>query len=164
MRIQLDNDSLSFDLPWQPLESCPCGSGQPYCYCCNFNQNRGSAAGLFLCERPVMKTPGFKTEYAHDKCYLSYTEDCDRQISKEHHISKNVLEQLGDKISLSGAIWQGAGEVLTTTAASLQSKTLCVRHNSALSCLDTSAGRSFKRLREAANHAISEKKVLLTSR
>lgn len=159
MRIQLEDHSLDFTLPWTPLQPCPCGTGQPYCYCCNFNQNySASGRGLFTCTNPGIVTIGGNTGFAHDRCYLRSLNDCDEKISKEHHISETLLRQLGDKISLSGAIWQNEGETLTTNVASLQSKTLCVRHNSALSILDTWAGRAFSRLQDAAKHAVLKSK------
>lgn len=90
-----------------------------------------------------MRPPEVQTGYSHPSCYLRGTNDCSEQISREHYISRSVLEQLGEVIRISGTPWLRAGETLDTKIGSLTAKILCKRHNEALSPLDSEAGHFF---------------------
>ncbi|HEY0991815.1 MAG TPA: hypothetical protein VGD80_32415, partial [Kofleriaceae bacterium] len=79
------------------------------------------------------KPPGKRTGYAHPKCYARTLNDCSQQITREHYISKKLLERLED-FEADGLAW--LPEKKSLTAKALQSKVLCKRHNEALSPLD----------------------------
>jgi hypothetical protein len=97
---------------------------------------------------------------------LSSTRDCSRKISGEHYISRSILEQFPE-ISLTGLRWINPGESVSYGIDSLTSKILCTRHNSALSPLDTHAGKFFHDLgiaqNRAANSEISKSTYFLYS-
>jgi hypothetical protein len=79
------------------------------------------------------KPAGKRTDYSHPKCYARALEDCDQQITREHYISRKLLERFED-FEADGFAWLPEKKSLTATA--LQSKVLCKRHNEALSPLD----------------------------
>jgi hypothetical protein len=69
-------------------------------------------------------------------------------MSKEHYISKAVLEVLSQdgRLQVSGFPWLPPGITKWVSPAALQSHILCERHNSALSPLDSLASRFFRSL------------------
>ena len=73
--------------------------------------------------------------------------DCSEKISREHYISKAILELMEGGIEVSGLPWLPAGKTVTYGINSLVSNVLCERHNSALSPLDDLATRVFKTIR-----------------
>jgi hypothetical protein len=89
---------------------------------------------------------GDATGYAHPRCYARGLNDCSKKISREHYISRNVLELLGGSAETSGFQWLNGNEV-SLPADALASKILCERHNSALSPLDAATGHLFGTLR-----------------
>jgi hypothetical protein len=114
--------------------------------------------GRLLKAPPKTLPPRPRTGHAHPSCYLSNTNDCSKNISGEHYLSRHVLEVLGPTIDLEGLPWLKEGEHKTVGIDSLTANILCVRHNSCLSPLDTEAGRFFGRLDEI--DAILAKKSL----
>jgi len=85
-------------------------------------------------------------------CYASPLEDCGGKLSKEHYISEAILKRLN---SASPAFGIPDGELRVTLPnlppgeprrlppSALTMRILCKRHNSALSALDSEAGRLF---------------------
>jgi len=74
--------------------------------------------------------------------------DCSTTITKEHWLSKNIIEQLyGDGLPplVSGVPWL-KGVERPIGANSLAAPVLCERHNSGLSPLDAAAGGTFAAL------------------
>lgn len=117
---------------------CPCGSGKSIKRC------HLAFDGRLRINKPRLHPPVPRTNFAHPKCYLNGTNDCSEEISREHYVSRAVLEQLGHGIKVTGAPWLAPGISLETTAESLTAKILCRRHNAALSPLDdvaSSGGR-----------------------
>ena len=115
-------------------DKCLCGSNHILGDCCL------RPCGNLVPTRPI-------TNYRHPDCYASESQDCSEAISREHYISRAVLQQLGDgrSVPIGGMPWQDpniSSEYLALTA--LQSKILCERHNHALSPLDNFAGRFFR--------------------
>lgn len=96
--------------------------------------------GRFRKEVVSLQPPGELTGYAHPNCYLNTTHNCSKQISREHYISRSVLEKLGEFIKISGAHWLSDGTSLETSVGNMTAKILCGRHNESLSPLDTEAG------------------------
>jgi hypothetical protein len=126
---------------------CPCESGWVIASCC-FDPSDGKLRKKVQSIGP----PGPTTNFAHAGCYLRDTNNCSPDISREHYISANVLEQIAASekaIRLSGARFLAEGETKTLPVKSLTAKILCQRHNAALSPLDQEAGRFFEMLTSA---------------
>jgi hypothetical protein len=119
---------------------CPCGSGRPIASC------HLAADGRLRKSRPLLKPPGPVTGFSHPSCYLNGTCNCSEQISREHYISRSVLQQLGTALRITGAPWLPAGESKEISIENLTAKILCDRHNEALSPLDAEAGHFFSSL------------------
>jgi hypothetical protein len=122
---------------------CPCGSGKAIASC------HLDTDGRFRKKLGPLKPPGNATNYGHPHCYLRDTLDCSQDISREHYMSKAVLEQLGSTLRVSGMPWLQSGETLETSVGSLTAKILCKRHNEALSPLDNEASLFLSTLRKA---------------
>ena len=123
---------------------CPCGSGQKMIDC-----HLDPIDGQLRKKTPSLWPPGPITGHTHPSCYLSVTRDCSKQISREHYISRSVLDKLGKVLGVTGAHWQKEGQVLETSVGNLTAKILCKRHNEALSPLDSEGGIFFSALAEA---------------
>ena len=128
---------------FRPDSQCPCGSGKGIASC------HLDVDGRLRKPAPSLNPPGPPTGYSHAGCYLRGTADCSEQISREHYISRSVLDQLGQFIRVSGAPWQKPGEQLETSIGNLTAKILCKRHNEALSPLDDEAASFFSTLAKA---------------
>ena len=113
---------------------CPCGSGKSIASC------HLDTDGRLRRRLRSLRPPGPATGFSHQNCYLRDTHDCSEQISREHYMSKAVLDQLGSTLRVSGMPWLKPGQTLDTSVASLTAKILCKRHNEALSPLDGEAG------------------------
>jgi len=89
--------------------------------------------------------PSPKTGFSNSQCYASELNDCDSKLSREHYITKALLEYLNiDKeLKIEGLSWT-AGKEQSIPPNALASKILCQRHNSTLSVLDENALRLFK--------------------
>lgn len=117
MAIQMNLSSL-----------CTCGSNLPVNDCCF---------------KTINTTPkGPKTNYSHPRCYASALCDCSRTISKEHFLSKSVMELWGKAGIFKAPFIEGDGKNLKVS--SLSAKILCERHNNALSSLDEVAKKFFE--------------------
>ena len=100
---------------------------------------------------PSLTPPGPVTGYALQRCYLRSTNNCCHTLSSEHTLSKDVLKSMareGDLIEMEGLHWKAPGELMQLKISNLGSNILCRRHNSALSPLDSAAGRFFRILQE----------------
>jgi hypothetical protein len=76
---------------------------------------------------------------------MGWTRNCSQMISREHFISKTVLSILNaESVRISGATWIPTGQSLDLPPTGLQANIVCTRHNSALSPLDTMAGKLFR--------------------
>lgn len=84
------------------------------------------------------------TGYSHPQCYAAPLRDCSKELSREHYVSRGLLEAMGQggPVTVSGFSWQRPGEQSQVGVGSLCAKILCARHNTALSELDE-AGTSF---------------------
>ena len=91
---------------------------------------------------------GDTTGFSHDRCYLSSTGNCGTQITKEHFISRNILERLAKpKLKINAPHFFGKPSV-EIGVDSFSAKVLCDKHNSALSKLDDVAGVAFGLIEE----------------
>lgn len=83
----------------------------------------------------------------HARCYARALNTCSPRISREHYVSRTVLDLLGDEHRISNARWLAKGQQsdpLPTRA--LGSRVLCEAHNRVLSPLDSHAERVFAAL------------------
>lgn len=88
------------------------------------------------------------------RCYAATLGDCSGQTSREHYVSRSVLEIVGQVVQISGFPWQKQNEEKIVGTQVLTAKILCRHHNSLLSRLDT-AGKEFTgRLKEAYDSAM----------
>lgn len=112
-------------------DPCFCRSGKTIDQCC----------------QAVVNTmpPGPKTGFAHPRCYAKMLCDCSTGISREHYVSQGVLNLLPlADMQLHNAPFLEPGRVLRASAAAMQSKVLCGRHNTALAGLDVVGQRFFE--------------------
>jgi hypothetical protein len=134
---KIRNIRLRIDQP------CPCGSNKTIESChLDFD-------GRFRKQLPRLTPPPPITGYSQPNCYLNVTKDCSQKISREHYISKTVLDQLGAMLRISGVPWLRPEQTFDTTTQNLTSKILCKRHNEALAPLDTEAGLFFSTITNA---------------
>ena len=92
--------------------------------------------------------PSAQTGFSHERCYMRWTQDCDKQLSGEHYISASVLKHLsGSNVMLHGVHWLAQNETKTLPVTALKAKILCKRHNEALAGLDAMAGKFFSTLK-----------------
>jgi len=121
-----------------PDSLCPCGSLKPVSECCLLNGQLKKAPANITPDPDSRTTPCIG-------CYASMLSDCAGKISREHFISRSLLDYMAvnNALAVTGFPWiDGTGRTLPPKA--LASKILCQRHNSALSILDDSAVRLFK--------------------
>ena len=135
-----------FNPPWSLSAPCPCGfSSRPYGRCCRVN-----SAEPYV-RFPSLQPPGPQTGYSNPRCFARSTCDCSEKISREHYVSRGVLD-LMQTLSLSGVRWHAPGETRTYGVEALTAKILCKRHNEALAPLDSHAQRFAKAWLSAINH------------
>jgi hypothetical protein len=75
------------------------------------------------------------------------TNDCDKKISKEHYMSKGVLQEIDYMIGTEGLPGIPPGENRHISTSNLTAHVLCKRHNSALSSLDDVGARFFQAIK-----------------
>lgn len=85
------------------------------------------------------------------KCFLEGWGNCSGKMSREHYISKNVLNALSTRggVEVGGLNWQPNKTLQRIGIQALVAKVLCQTHNSQLSELDTTAGNLYKALNAA---------------
>ena len=66
---------------------CPCNSGKKAKFCC-------LEANKWNKKPTILKIKNLDSKYSNDKCYAKKIENCSSKISREHVISKNILEDL----------------------------------------------------------------------
>lgn len=82
-------------------------------------------------------------------CFLQHVSPCKGGISREHYISRTVLEQIGGgSVRIGGLDWQPEKELQSVGVDALTAKILCEEHNSSLSDLDAEAGRFFQTIHQ----------------
>jgi hypothetical protein len=127
----------------EPFEDCPCESGREAQRCCR------KPDGRLWRKPPNVLPPLPRTGYSHPFCYMSSTQDCSEDISREHYVSRSVLESMEGPgtVNVSGAPWLKPNETRAVSIDGITAKILCSRHNSALTGLDLEAGRFFRTIR-----------------
>lgn len=80
------------------------------------------------------------TGYSNSRCYAKILSDCSAALSKEHYVSRSILDLLGDVHVISNASWLPPGtQSKPLRSKALGSRILCKRHNEMLSVLDAKA-------------------------
>src|SRR5215472_8022840 len=146
-----------FAHPWSPSEPCPCGSGKFFAHCCS--RPDGGIYKAFTLPIP----PAPVTGYAKAGCYMKWTADCSRKMSREHFVSDNVLTLVGEtNVAVNGAPWLPQGVTKPLPISALVGNILCKRHNEAMSSLDTTAGKFFRSVKsiyqDLGNHKTLSRK------
>ena len=81
--------------------------------------------------------------------------ECSERISREHYISRSVLESVGQAVRISGFPWQEPGETKDVGTSALTAKILCDHHNSLLSPLDSAANELIIGLKDAYEASVN---------
>ena len=116
---------------------CICGSDQSAARCC-FTTGRWHRAPAKI----DLLSTGLVGH--NDECYLGHLGVCSPKLSREHLVSDAVLKVIQkERLTVEGFPWLPPGETHPIGAGSLVAKCLCKPHNSALSALDTTAGKFF---------------------
>jgi hypothetical protein len=121
---------------------CRCQSSKPASECCfDGRQWHKTPATLGLRSLPQNS--------AVDRCYMKELGSCAGGISGEHLISKSIIEflKLDGDFAISGLPWLEEGESKILSSRNLTANSLCSKHNSALSPLDSAALSFFTALR-----------------
>jgi hypothetical protein len=143
-----------FTLVTPPESPCGCESGRALGECCM----KGNSIAVEA--KDVIPAPP-KTGQQRKKCLFAGTNDCDGK-SGDHIVSASVLRQISvDRVELRGA---GVSRSGSPESDGFKVNCLCQRHNSALSPLDTEAGRLFRgvqRFHEAISTGIAPSTRLL---
>lgn len=87
--------------------------------------------------------PFNKKGFSNKKCYLAGTKGCSQKISREHYISKNLLDKIekyNATIDVCGLSWLPKEHLKSIGKSSLVANILCTQHNSDLSGLDSELG------------------------
>lgn len=94
-----------------------------------------------LASSEYLVKPPRETGESNPKCYARHLDSCAGLITREHFISKIVLEKV-DTINPSGIPWL-AHLNKNVDESYFKTKCLCKKHNEHLSPLDTFAGKAF---------------------
>jgi len=134
----------SVSMPWTRMffnSACPCGSGQKSFKCCW----RGDGQWEKTPVGPVVIPANSEPSVVNDRCYLSVLGNCSSRITKEHFISRNILERLTNstlRIEGAGHIF-GGKDTVEIGIDGFSAKVPCDKHNSALGALDSAAEAAF---------------------
>lgn len=90
--------------------------------------------------------PGPRTGYSHPECYARTLKDCDTRLTREHFISRKLLESIDAPLAVAGTSWATEPTLIGPNA--LASKVLCARHNEALSSLDDNVSGLYTAVRD----------------
>ena len=88
------------------------------------------------------------------KCYAERLGDCSGSISREHYISKSVLDIAGKAVRISGFPWQKLDQKELIGNNSLTANILCKYHNSQLSSLDQNGNKFVSSLKKIYSQAL----------
>lgn len=127
------------------MRNCVCGSTLAAGFCCFANDQWAKKPTTLV----LKSVSAFGSQ---SQCYLKETNSCEGGISREHYLSKSILELMTDKnvIGLTGLRWLQPGETKELGVNSLVSNCLCKGHNQSLSSLDSAALKFFSALKDVA--------------
>jgi hypothetical protein len=106
---------------------------------------------------PIGKLNIKETPTVNPSCYLSPMCNCSAKLSKEHFVSRNILEKLTkDTLKFENAgHFFGGKNFVEIGIDGFSSKVLCDNHNSALSLLDSVAGLAFERIEKLTKDMVT---------
>lgn len=123
-----------FTLVVPPESPCGCGSGKQFGLCHLVNNRIAFPPHSLLPPRP-------QSGHSERKCFLHATFDCAPPMSGDHILSRSVLRVISERESKIVVRGQGYERQVGLDSDALKTKKWCKRHNSALSAIDTQAGR-----------------------
>ena len=129
-----------------PFDPCPCGSRKKALTCC-----LGDRA---YHRRPARLTrPQFFTNFAHDRCFLSFWNECSSTISREHYFSEGVIRATKPRALVRESTVninypKLFPETKKVGIGSLAAKILCDGHNHMFSPLDARAEELWSAMRD----------------
>lgn len=142
---------------------CPCESGRKAKFCCLKDSRKEwrRAPARLAAAQP-------RTGQSVDRCAAAFTNDCGGGISREHPISRTLLEEtvLDRRVKVGGLPWQPNETFSLVGIDSLIAKVLCERHNNLLGPLDESAGklsRAFHRFDEELHAGAIDESMFLVA-
>lgn len=146
----------STSIPWTRHlfnNECPCGSGEKSFKCCWRGDGRWEKTPVGIIDLPPVSVPPSE----NDRCYLSSLGNCSSKITKEHFISRNILERITtDRLTFEDAgHFFGGKERVEIGVSDFASKVLCDIHNPALAILDTAVGIAFSTIEATAKDIAS---------
>src|SRR5262249_13686733 len=105
------------------------------------------------------------TGYALPRCYAAPLADCSSKLTREHYVSKSLLEELNrlGGLHVGGLRREPEGQQKVLPPNAVACKMLCDRHNPALSPLDAIALRLFHAFNEDAAPGSGRRLVYLFS-
>lgn len=128
-----------------PGAACPCGSGWKGRACCR------RESGKFICSPVAMSVSLLAGRdlngHSNPACYLQTTDDCCGTTSREHLMTRAVLELIDGPST--GYRWL-KGETRNLPSNSLAARVLCKSHNERLAPLDDVGLRVFAAMRACA--------------
>lgn len=141
----------SISIPWTRQifnQECPCGSGEKSFKCCWRGNAQWQKSPVGIINLPAASVPPSE----NDRCYLSALGNCSSKITKEHFISRNILERITtDRLTIENAgHFFGGKERVDIGVNDFASKVLCDTHNNALSALDSAVGTTFSTIEDTA--------------
>ncbi len=155
----------SKSIPWTKCffdKDCPCGSAEKSYKCCWRGVGRWEKTPVGIVN---FSAPPFE----NDRCYLSPLGCCGAKITKEHFISRNILERITTgslRFDGSGHFF-GGKEQVDISIDDFCAKVLCDNHNLSLSVLDAAAGLAFSTIealaRDVANLGRGQKSFHVSS-
>jgi len=92
------------------------------------------------------------------ECYAAQLGNCSGKLSREHYISRSVLEIVGKTVSVSGFPWQTSDRSMEIGIEALTSKILCEHHNSELSPLDNIGAEFLRSLKSSFDGSVNNSK------
>lgn len=143
----------SKSIPWTKCcfnKECPCGSGEKSYQCCWRGDGRWEKTPVGIIN--VSGAP-----FKNDRCYLSPLGYCGTKITKEHFISRTILE----RVTTGTLRFEGAGHFfggkqnIEIGIDDFCAKVLCDNHNCSLSALDTAAGLAFSTIEALATDCVN---------
>lgn len=144
------DEDKTFWLIVPPDSPCGCGNGKAFGEC---HLKNGKVELLPKNIEPPMPATG----HSNRKCYFAFTNDCDSKISREHIISRAVLNKISEKeINLTK---NGVTTTYSLDSSSLTTKRMCRRHNTAINPIDYQAGRFIEAVIRAKNVELNKAKT-----
>jgi hypothetical protein len=128
-------------IPWTKSffsKECPCGSLRKSYECCWGGSGRWEKTAV-----GIVKSDG--PSFRNDGCYLSALGNCGTKITREHFVSRSILERITPgtlRFEGAGHFFGGRDQV-ELGIDGFSAKVLCDKHNASLSVLDSAANLAF---------------------